>query len=266
MQDERQGRSGKRISRLRWLPLGLLIAASAAALLAIWQHGAIDFAMVSRHSLWLQAQVQARPLLSGLILFVLYAAVTALSLPLATLLTVVAGYLFGVAVASLWVVAGATLGSLAVFLAARGVLHDTLMARAGPWVKRMESGFKEDALSYLLVLRLLPIFPFWLVNLVPALLGVGLWTYVTATALGIVPGVVVYAALGNGLGEVLARGEEPDLAIVVDPAVLLPMLGLALLALLPVAWKRWRRRRAPGEEGRGGRDRDGQGRGGRARG
>jgi len=94
-----------------------------------------------------------------------------------------------------------------------------------------------DAFNYLLVLRLVPIFPFWLVNLVPALVGVRLPTYVLATFLGIVPGTFVYASLGNGLGSLV---EEPDLAIIFRPSLLVPIVGLALLALVPVGYKHWR--------------------------
>ncbi len=107
----------------------------------------------------------------------------------------------------------------------------------------METGFRENALSYMLVLRLVPIFPFWLVNLVPAFLGVRLRTYALATCLGIVPGTLVYASIGNGLGAIFDMGGEPDLRIIFQPAVLLPLLGLAALALLPVAYRRLRRRR-----------------------
>lgn len=227
----------------RWLPFAILLSASVVALVLLFWQGGISFKTVSDHSQWLRAEVETAPFWAGLALFALYAAITALSLPIATLVTVVAGYLFGTFVASIWVVLGASVGSVIVFLAARGALHDTLMARAGPWLKRMEKGFQDDALSYLLVLRLLPIFPFWLVNLVPALLGVKLWVYILGTALGIVPGVVVYAALGNGLGMVLARGEEPDLSIILDPVIILPLVGLAVLAMLPVAWKRWQKAR-----------------------
>ncbi len=232
-----------RAGRRRWLPLGLLFAASAIALFLLYRHGGLSFQTVSEHSQYLRGHVDASPFLAGIVLFLLYTAVTALSLPIASLVTVVAGYLFGTFVASVWVVSGATLGSVVVFLAARGALHDSLMARAGPWLKRMEKGFQDDALSYLLVLRLLPIFPFWLVNLVPALLGVKLWVYTLATALGIIPGVVVYAALGNGLGMVLESGEEPELSVILDPVIILPLIGLAVLAMLPVIWKRWQRHR-----------------------
>jgi uncharacterized membrane protein YdjX (TVP38/TMEM64 family) len=116
-----------------------------------------------------------------------------------------------------------------------------LRARAGPWLASLAEGFRADAFSYLLVLRLVPLFPFWLVNLVPALLGVPLRTFALATALGIVPGCLVFASVGAGLGHLLERGEEPDLDLILEPRVLLPLLGLATLALLPVLWRRLRR-------------------------
>ena len=105
-------------------------------------------------------------------------------------------------------------------------------------LQRMEQGFRRNAFSYLLVLRLVPLFPFFLVNLVPALLGVRLRVYIGATVIGIVPGTFVFASVGNGLGAVLDAGGKPDLAIIFAPPVLLPILGLAGLALIPVVYRR----------------------------
>jgi uncharacterized membrane protein YdjX (TVP38/TMEM64 family) len=107
----------------------------------------------------------------------------------------------------------------------------------------MEAGFRESAFSYMLFLRLIPLFPFWLVNLVPAFLGVSLRTYVAATLVGVIPGALVYASLGNGLGAILDTGGEPDLGIGFRLDVLLPLLALAVLALLPVAYKKFKVRR-----------------------
>jgi len=232
---------GRRSAWRRWLPLLLLLGLSVAAYLALRSRD-IGFHSFAEHRSWMMAEVERHGILAGLALFATYVAVTALSLPLGSVLTVFAGFLFGTLEATLWVVAGATVGSIAVFLAARSALRETMEARAGAWLRRMERGFREDALSYLLVLRLLPIFPFWMVNMVPALLGVPFRTYVLGTALGIVPGTLIFASLGNGLGEILDRGETPDLSILLDPALLLPLVGLCVLALLPVAVKRWRRR------------------------
>ncbi len=107
----------------------------------------------------------------------------------------------------------------------------------------MEDGFREDALSYMLVLRLVPLFQFWLVNIVPALLGVPLRTYVIGTVLGIIPGAFVYAGLGNGIDALLEKGEDPNLGIIFEPEVILPLLGLAVLAMVPVAHKKQKARR-----------------------
>jgi uncharacterized membrane protein YdjX (TVP38/TMEM64 family) len=107
----------------------------------------------------------------------------------------------------------------------------------------MEAGFRENAMSYLLVLRLVPLFPFWLVNLVPAFLGVPLRTYVIGTFFGIMPGTFVYASVGSGLGAILEAGESPDLGIIFKAEILIPLLGLALLALIPVIYKRIKTKR-----------------------
>jgi uncharacterized membrane protein YdjX (TVP38/TMEM64 family) len=106
----------------------------------------------------------------------------------------------------------------------------------------MEEGFHKDAFSYLLVLRLIPIFPFWLVNIVPAVLCVRLGVYVLGTFIGIIPGSLVYASVGNGLGAVFEAGGTPDLGIIFSYEILLPIVGLALLALLPVAYRHLRPR------------------------
>ncbi|MGC2411441.1 MAG: VTT domain-containing protein, partial [Stellaceae bacterium] len=110
----------------------------------------------------------------------------------------------------------------------------------GPWVRRLESNFRNNGLNYLLVVRLIPIFPFWLVNLVAGAVGLRLWVYVLGTFFGIIPVTFIYASLGNGLGTLADEGRPPDLSILSRPSVLLPILGLAALALLPVILKRWR--------------------------
>jgi uncharacterized membrane protein YdjX (TVP38/TMEM64 family) len=141
------------------------------------------------------------------------------------------------------VVVSATLGATIVFLAARTSLGAALAAKAGPFLKKTERGFRENALSYLLVLRLVPLFPFWLVNIVPALFGVPLRTYVIGTFLGIIPGSVVYTLLGSNLGAVLDAGGRPQLGIIFEPRMLLALLGLAILALVPVLYKKLQARK-----------------------
>ncbi|MFQ5974287.1 MAG: TVP38/TMEM64 family protein, partial [Alphaproteobacteria bacterium] len=115
--------------------------------------------------------------------------------------------------------------------------------QAGPLAEKMEAGFRENALNYMLVLRLIPVFPFWLVNLAPAFLGVSVRVFVIGTFVGIIPGTFVYASVGNGLGAVFDAGGAPDLGIIFEPEILLPIIGLALLALLPVIYKKIQARR-----------------------
>lgn len=224
----------------RWWPL-LLLLAGLAAFFASGLHRHVTFDSLAAEHAQLMALTQEHHLLALIIAMAAYALATALSLPIGTPLTLMTGYLFGIVEGSLLVIVGATLGSVVVFLAARGALREPLQRRAGPWLGKMERGFKENALSYLLILRLLPLFPFWLVNLVPGLLGVPLRTYLIGTALGIIPGTVIYVAVGNGLGSVFAKGETPDLGIVFEPRILLPLLGLCVLALLPILYKRWKK-------------------------
>jgi uncharacterized membrane protein YdjX (TVP38/TMEM64 family) len=226
----------------RLAPLALLLAA-LGVFLALGLHDYLSFETLRQHRAQLLALVERHPLLAPLAFMAVYAAVVALSVPGGAILTIAGGFLFGIAPATLYVVVGATVGATLVFLIARTALGDSLRARAGPRIRRMEEGFRADALSYLLVLRLIPIFPFWLVNIVPAFLGVPLRTYVFGTFVGIIPGSFVYASVGNGLGAVFEAGQTPDLGIIFEPAILLPIVGLALLALLPVAYRRYKARR-----------------------
>jgi uncharacterized membrane protein YdjX (TVP38/TMEM64 family) len=168
----------------------------------------------------------------------IYAAVVAFSLPGATVMTLSGGLLFGWLLGGIWAVIGATIGATLLFLAARTALGEPLRARAGPWLKKLEAGFAKDAFSYMLVLRLVPVIPFFIVNLVPAFLGVKLSVFVITTFLGIIPGAMVYASIGNGLGSVLDAGGKPDLGLFTKPEIVLPLVGLALLAMVPVAYKR----------------------------
>jgi uncharacterized membrane protein YdjX (TVP38/TMEM64 family) len=227
----------------RALPLALLVGAGLALWFGLDVGAYLSFEALGRHHAELQDTVAGHPWLSAIGFAALYALVIAFSLPLGSILTVIGGFLFGTVAATGFIVVGATVGAVAVFLAARTALHDYLRAKVGRRLQRMEAGFKENALSYMLVLRLIPLFPFWLVNLVPAFLGVSLGTYTLATLLGIIPGTFIYASLGNGLGKLLEAGETPSLDIVFDIEVLTPIIGLALISLLPVAYKKWRARR-----------------------
>lgn len=201
----------------------------------------LSFQALAENRDWLVAQVEALGYAAPALFVLVYALCTALSLPTGLLLSTVGGFLFGTLWGGLFNVVGATLGATAIFLAARTALGDALRSRAGPFLQRLEAGFRENELSYMLVLRLVPLFPFWLVNLAPAFLGVRTSTFVAGTAVGIVPGAFVFASIGTGLGAILASGGAPDGSAVLQPRVILPIIGLALLALIPVVTKRIQR-------------------------
>ena len=171
-----------------------------------------------------------------------YAVAVAFSLPGAAIFTMTGGLLFGWWKGPILAVTGATLGATVLFLAARTAIGEPLRARAGPWLKRLEAGFAKNAFNYLLALRLVPVIPFFIINLVPAFLGVKLSTYVVTTFIGIIPGAVVYAGLGNSLNTILDAGGTPNLRIILQPQILLPILGLVALALVPVGYKWWKGR------------------------
>ena len=114
----------------------------------------------------------------------------------------------------------------------------------GPWLGRLESGFQRNAFNYLLVLRLIPLFPFFVVNLVPAFLGVRLATYVAATFIGIIPATFVFSSVGAGLDSLFDSGREFSAAGILTPEIILALAGLAVLALLPVAYRKYKSRRS----------------------
>lgn len=234
--------AGRRFAVARLLPL-VLLAGGLAAFLALGGTRWLSFEHLQAHHGRIAAWVGEHGALGAAAYAALYALVVAFSLPGALVMTLFGGFLFGIWLGALLTVVGATAGATILFLAARTAFGDLLRARAGPTLQKMEAGFRKNALSYLLVLRLVPLFPFFLVNLAPALLGVPLATFVAATFIGIIPGTVVYSSVGAGLGAVLERGEAPDLSIVCKPEVLGPLLGLALLALLPALYKRLKARR-----------------------
>jgi uncharacterized membrane protein YdjX (TVP38/TMEM64 family) len=236
-------RAPQRLSLKRWLPL-LVLVAGLVLFFALGLNRYLSLDALAENRQKLTAWVAAHHFLAVPAYILIYAVVVAFSLPFGAIMTMSGGLLFGVVFGTIWAVIGATLGATLLFLAARTALGDSLRARAGPWMQRLEAGFRANAFSYLLALRLIPGFPFFVVNLVPAFLGVSLSTYVVATLIGIIPGAVVYAGLGNSLNAILEAGGTPDLRIIFKPEILLPILGLILLSLVPVAYKWWKGRQA----------------------
>lgn len=204
-----------------------------------------------------QHVLAAHTVLSVLVYILVYVCAVALSLPGALILTATSGLLFGWLLGGLAAVVGATIGATVLFLVARTALGEVLTARAGPWLGKLRAGFKDDALSYLLFLRLVPAFPFWFVNIAPAMLGVPLKTYVVATFFGIIPATFAFAAAGAGLDSVIVAAKAEYAGCVaqkgaaacklsihasslVTKELVLALALLGLVALIPIAVRKWR--------------------------
>ena len=245
----------------RWLPLGLFVLWAAIA----FQLGLFDYLsleQIAKNRDALRALVAHHYIWALLAFGAIYIAVTALSLPAASLVTITGGFLFGWLMGGLIAVVSATIGAAIIFLIAKSSFGDVLQARAGPWLKKLAKGFSEDAMSYLLFLRLVPVFPFWLVNLAPAFLGVRLTTFVAGTFVGIVPGTFAFAFLGAGFDRIIVKQEAMYQACLkaagasqcsfsIDPKGLLnweliaAFVALGVIALIPIAIKRRKQAKSP---------------------
>ncbi|MGQ0457315.1 MAG: TVP38/TMEM64 family protein [Hyphomicrobium sp.] len=243
----------------RCFPLIVLGALMALAFAMGW-HKYLSFKTVGLNYDALKAFVAGNWTLAALAYAAAYIAVVALSLPGALIMTLTGGLLFGWLAGTVLTVISATVGATLIFLIAKSSFGETLAAKAGPWVDKLREGFKENALSYLLFLRLVPAFPFFAVNLAPALLGVPLSTYVIGTLLGIIPGTTAFSVAGAGLGSVIeaqnksyqaclaASPANPavdcpysiDTSALVTPELLAAFTLLGVVALAPIALKKLR--------------------------
>jgi uncharacterized membrane protein YdjX (TVP38/TMEM64 family) len=231
-------------SRKRLIPL-LVLLGGFGMFFALGLDRYVNFDTLHDNREVLRLWVQSHRGLASLAYMTIYATAIAFSLPGGAVLSITGGFLFGAAWGTVYVVISATLGAGVLFLIAKTSLGDPLRARAGPWLQKMQVGFQENALSYLLVLRLVPLFPFFVVNLVPAFLGVSLSTYVLGTFIGIIPGAFVYTSVGAGLGSLFARGGTISVKGVLTPQIMIALIGLAVLALIPVVYKKLKARPTP---------------------
>jgi len=240
----RGGRNGevRLLTAKRIIPL-VIIVSGFVGFFAFDLDSYLSFDMLKQNREWLLGQVAENQLVMVLAFVGVYAAVVAFSLPVAAIVSISGGFLFGLWFGTVWNVVGATIGATLLFLAARTVFADILHSRAGPWFHKVEAGFQKNAFSYLLFLRLVPGFPFFVVNLVPAFLGVRLSTFVIATFVGIIPGGFVYTLFGAGLGAIFDRGDEFSVSQALTPEIVAGMAGLALLSLLPVLVRFWQAKR-----------------------
>jgi uncharacterized membrane protein YdjX (TVP38/TMEM64 family) len=233
---------------MRSVPARLLIVAGiVAAVLALRAAGVgelLSLDTLARHREALTAFVAANLPIAAAAYVGLYALAVALSLPGAVVLTLAGGFLFGAALGTALTVVAATLGAVAVFLLARRIFGGDALERLGTPAARLAAGLRRDASVYLLVLRLVPLFPFWLVNLVPAFAGIRLPVFAITTLFGILPGTAVFSLAGAGLGDILAAGGELSVGSILTPRIIAGLLGLAALSLLGIPLRRWLERRS----------------------
>lgn len=232
----------KKILALRLLPLAALVLA-AVVFFGFDLHQYLTFEALRENRAQLLTWIDANFFIASATFIAIYAAGVVFVPPSGSAMTVAGGFLFGAIAGTTCVIAGATIGATLLFLVAKLSVGDFLRERAGPGIRRMEAGFQENELSYMLVLRLVPLFPFWLVNLAPAFLGVRLKTFVIGTFFGIIPGTAVYSIFGAGLGGVFDANQEISLKGVLTPEILAGLIGLGLLSLVPVAYKRYKAHR-----------------------
>ncbi len=229
---------------MRHLPLGVILAVAVTGYLALGD--VLTFEALAENRERLLAFRDAHYVSTALAFMAAYVVIVAFSLPGATVATLTGGFLFGLFPGVLFNVVAATVGATAIFLAARWGLGDALSRRIDASegrVKRMRAGLRDNELSFLFLMRLVPAVPFFVANLVPALVGVGTGRFVFTTFFGIIPGGLVYTWVGAGLGRVFARGETPNLGIIFEPHILGPILGLCALAALPMVLRALRGRK-----------------------
>ena len=248
----------------RWLPLVAIVAISVVAIAIGWDRK-ISFETLVRHHSAVHAFILEHRVAAVAIYVAIYMVAVALSLPGGLVLTLSGGFLFGGLVGGTAAIIGATTGASIIFMIARSAFGEHLARRAGPLAEKLADGFRADAFYYLLFLRLVPVFPFFLVNLVPALVGVRLPTFVAATGIGIIPAAFAFAFVGAGLDSVIrAQGAiynaclaaggagcrlDFDVKAAVTPQLLGALAALGVIALIPVAVKRIRARRVANSSG-----------------
>lgn len=222
-----------------WIVLIVLVAAVLAAHVS----GVADMASlesVQARRSDLLALVEAHPVLAPVAFVAAYVLIVSLSLPVAVVATLLGGFLFGPILGTVLVVVAGTAGATVVFLVARTAFGEGLRRKAGPLYERVATGMRENAFEYLLFLRIVPLFPFFLVNILPALFDVRLRTFVLATLIGIVPGTFVYANLGRELGTISSAGD------LFSMKMFLAFLLLGIVALIPAGYRAWKRRKSGG--------------------
>jgi uncharacterized membrane protein YdjX (TVP38/TMEM64 family) len=249
----RRDRAGLWLRRL--VPLAVVALAMVLVFATGW-HRHLSLETLLRHRAVVDEFIDMHTVAALAAFIGIYIVVVALSIPGAVLLTISGGILFGWLTGGLAAIIGATIGATVIFEIARTACGEALVRRAGPLGMKIADGFRANAFSYLLFLRLVPVFPFWLVNLAPALVGVRLGTFVAATAVGIIPGTFAFAMVGAGLDSAIVAQETMfriciaafrtdcrlnfDPAAAVTPQLIAALVALGLVSLIPVLVRRWK--------------------------
>jgi uncharacterized membrane protein YdjX (TVP38/TMEM64 family) len=221
----------------RFLPLILLVVFAAVGFVLL---RSVGWDGLTRHQVLLQARVAGHPIRAACVFLLVYIVAVSVSVPNAGALTIAGGLLFGKFVGFALTLMGGTIGACILLLIVRSAFVNSLGRHRERIPEAVRNRLAMDGFSYLLALRLVPLFPFWLVNLAAAVAGIRLAVYIPATLLGIAPATFILSSIGSGVGTILAEGKTPDLSILFSPGILLPLAGLAVLSLLPVLFRRRR--------------------------
>jgi uncharacterized membrane protein YdjX (TVP38/TMEM64 family) len=223
---------------LRHAPLALIVLVAAVGAFTLRDYLSFDTLRENREALLVFRDSHFAVMVAGFI--AIYVVIVAFSLPGAAVASVTGGFLFGIVWGTTFNVIAASLGAVAIFQAARMGLGNSLAAKmeaSDGTLKRIKDGLNENEVSVLFLLRLVPAVPFFVANLLPALVGVKFSNFAMTTVIGIIPGALVFTWIGVGLGEVFDRGGSPDLSLLWEPQIIGPLLGLSVLAALPILIK-----------------------------
>ena len=224
------------------MPFGVVVV--VAVLGFVFLRDSLSYQALAENRLALESFRDSHYVFTALAFIAAYILIVAFSLPGATIATLTGGFLFGLFPGVFFNVLAATIGATGIFLAAKMGLGDRLAARMNAQegrMSKMKNELDRNQWSYLFVMRLVPVLPFFLANLLPAFVGVPLHRFVVSTFFGIMPGALVFTSVGAGLGSVFDKGETPDLGVVFEPHILFPLLGLGVLSLLPIGIRRLRK-------------------------
>jgi uncharacterized membrane protein YdjX (TVP38/TMEM64 family) len=201
---------------------------------------ALNFETLRFHHNELTEYVNNNPVQTSLVFIAIYIAVAATSIPVGLFLSLLSGFLFPQPLCTIYVLIGATIGATMIFWATKTALRDYFKRKAAPFMEKMRGGFNKNPASYLLFLRFIPFFPFWVVNLVPAFFNVRTWTFVWTTFVGIIPSTVVSTQAGRGLNAIFESYEEFSVASIFNTEMKIALVLLGIFSLTPILIKKWK--------------------------